>query len=228
MKKIFIVIFIFGMLCFNMSFAQTSSEIGIKLLKDPYNKKVFILKILQNSITDKYNIKEGMEIISIDGKKLKDLDIKQIANLLKGKECTEIKFILKINKEQKTVTIPRTQLQIPQSSISDFDIYWRKVAPENIIIEPIAKNILENISKKFYVEIVPAMNYWVARKAHFEDGYNVCMTYPENIKKQCLVKLTHTEINKTKKDNEEDYNNSIMENAYKNSISANIFQIKNY
>lgn len=51
----------------NSVFAQTSiCGIGANLVKDPYNKKVFVFKTFSNSMALKYGLPEGAEIISVN------------------------------------------------------------------------------------------------------------------------------------------------------------------
>ncbi len=224
MKKIFVSILFFGILCFNTSFAQAVCGIGIELLKDPYNNKVFVFKVFPNSSAQKYGLKEGSEIISIEGERLKNLSKVQILNLIKGAENTKVKLVVKNNKAQKTIEVPREKFQISSKKTSDFDFYWQKIAQKNVVIEPINQNILKNMSKEFYVEVVPTVNYWIARKVYFEYGYDFCGTYGEQVKNKCISNLVKSEIEKTKKEN---VNRGLLkENILENSISNNIIQAK--
>ena len=77
-----------------------------------------------------------------------------------------------------------------------------------------------NMSKKWFNETVPIINYWIARKEKFRSGYNACMTYPESEQNACLMNLTNREINKTAQDRQiELQENMIRQQAFQNSIN---------
>ena len=222
MKKIFIALtFIFGILCFNMSFAQAFFGIGIEIIKDPYNKKVFVFKVLQNSTAQKYGLLEGSEIISVNGKKVKNLDIGKITNLVRGKKDTMVHLTVKYNKKQSDIHIPRDHIIVESKAHDKFETYWRQVAPDNVIVETIPQNMLNNMSKDFYIEIVPAINYWISRKSAFQYGYNFCMIHPQLSHDKCISELLSREIAKTKKDSKFILQKELInEQTLKNNISA--------
>lgn len=153
-------------------------------------------------------------------KKIKKMNIAQVTNLIRGEEGTTVKLTIKYNKEQSILEIPRKQFKIPEKVQDKFELHWRQVAPANARIEPIPQNLINNMSKKWYNEVVPFTNYWLTRKANFKNGYDACMTYPANEQNTCLMNLTNREINKTSQDRQiELQENMIRQQAIQNSIN---------
>ena len=79
MRKALIFLVLMVVISQSFVFAQTSiCGIGANLVKDPYNKKVFVLKTFPNSMALKYGLPEGAEIISVNDRKVKKLDITEV------------------------------------------------------------------------------------------------------------------------------------------------------
>ena len=207
MKKIFLSLAIIGILCCDLSFAQDICGIGVKLIKDPYNKKVFILKVLSDYMSEKYSLKEGMEIISVDNKNVKELQINEINNLIRGLENTKVKLNVKYFNKQYILEIPRTKLVVYRKE-GDFESYWNKVKPSGIEVETISQNILINMSKSYYNEIVPNVNYWVSIKSEFKEAYEDCLELPDSVQNTCLDNLIIRTNKITKENNNLNIQNS--------------------
>lgn len=230
MRKGLIFLVLIVVISQSFVFAQTSiCGIGANLVKDPYNKKVFVLKTFPNSMALKYGLPEGSEIISVNDRKVKKLDINQVTNLIRGKEGTKVKLVIKYNKEESTIEIPRAKFILPEKVQNKFEIHWKQIAPINARIEPIPQNMINNMSKKWYAEVVPFTNYWLSRKAEFKNSYDVCMSYPASEQNACLINLTNREINKTAQDRQlEVQENMLRQQAIQNSINAvNQIQMNN-
>lgn len=230
MRKVLIFLVLIVVISQSFVFAQTSiCGIGANLVKDPYNKKVFVLKTFPNSMALKYGLPEGVEIISVNDRKVKKLDINQVTNLIRGEEGTKVKLVIKYNKEESTIEIPRAKFVLPEKVQNKFEIHWKQIAPVNARIEPIPQNMINNMSKKWYAEVVPFTNYWLARKAEFKNSYDVCMSYPASEQNACLINLTNREINKTAQDRQlEVQENMLRQQAIQNSINAvNQIQMNN-
>lgn len=230
MRKALIFLVLIVVISQSFVFAQTSiCGIGANLVKDPYNKKVFVLKTFPNSMALKYRLPEGAEIISVNDQKVKKLDINQVTNLIRGEEGTKVKLVIKYNKEESTIEIPRAKFVLPEKVQNKFEIHWKQIAPVNARIEPIPQNMINNMSKKWYAEVVPFTNYWLARKAEFKNSYDVCMSYPASEQNACLINLTNREINKTARDRQlEVQENMLRQQAIQNSINAvNQIQMNN-
>ena len=230
MRKTLIFLILTVLILQGFVFAKTQiCGIGANLVKDPYNKKVFVFKIFPDSMALKYGLPEGAQIISVNDQKVKNLDINQIANLIRGEEGTKVKLAIKYNKEESTIEIPRAKFVFPEKVQNKFEIHWKQIAPINARIEPIPQNMVNNMSKKWYAEIVPFTNYWLARKAEFKNSYDVCMSYPTSEQNACLINLTNREINKTAQDRQlEVQENMLRQQAMQNSINAvNQIQMNN-
>jgi hypothetical protein len=191
------------------------------LVKDPYNKKIFIFKTFTNSPALRYQLPEGAEVISVNDIKIKKLNINEAANLIRGKEGSVVKLTVKYNGQESVYDIQRDNFTIPEKKQDRFEIHWKQVAPTNMRIEPIPQNMLKNMSKKWYNEVVPVTYYWLNRKAEFKNGYDACMSYPESEQNPCLISLTNREINKTAHDEQiEVQQNIVRQQAIQNSINV--------
>lgn len=230
MKKVLITFVLLGLIIQSTVFAQNAiCGIGANLVQDPYNKKVFVFKIYPNSMALKCGLPEGAEIISVDVQKVKKLNINQVTELIRGEEGTKVKLVIKYNKEESAIEIPRAKFVLPENVQNKFEIHWKQIAPINARIEPIPQNMINNMSKKWYAEVVPFTNYWLARKAEFKNSYDVCMSYPASEQNACLINLTNREINKTAQDRQlEVQENMLRQQTIQNSINAvNQIQMNN-
>ncbi|MBR1461427.1 PDZ domain-containing protein [bacterium] len=135
----------------------------------------------------KTGLPEGAEIISINDQKVKKLNIDQVTNLVRGEEGTKVKLQIKYYKEESTIEIPRAPFTFKEPEYDRFEAHWRQVVPTGIILEPIPHNMQVNMSKKWFNETVPTINYWIARKEKFKSGYDACRTYPESEQNACLA-----------------------------------------
>ena len=228
MKNIFISLVIAGILCLSSAFAQDTGVIGVKLLKDMYSGKVFVLQTFQNSAAYEYGLKEGSEIISVNNKNVKKLNLGEVTDLIKGKEGTKVRLSVKYYREQRTIEIPRKKAKA-QPKKDKYEKYWSEVVPDNIIVESLDQNILNNLNKKCFSEIIPSINYWIARKAEFKDSYDMCMLYPTTDKQQnCLAKLVKWASEKTARDIERELSyGKADQNVVKSSIyNYNKIQIR--
>lgn len=222
MKKFLISLIIAGIVSTGLVFADIKyCGIGARLVKDPYNKKVFVKVVFPNSTAAKSGLPEGAEIISINDQKVKKLNIEQVTNLVRGEEGTKVKLQIKYYKEESTIEIPRAPFTFKEPEYDRFEAHWQQVVPVGIKnLEPIPHNMQVNMSKKWFNETVPIINYWIARKEKFRSGYNACMTYPESEQNVCLMNLTNREINKTAQDRQiELQENMIRQQAIQNSIN---------
>ena len=218
MKKFLISLIITSIICTGIVFADiTYCGIGTKIVKDPYNKKVFVKVVYPNSMAAKTGLPEGAEILSIDDKKVKKLDINQITNLIRGKEGSKVKLQIKYYKEEKIIEIPRDKFTLMEKPNNRFETHWKQIAPNGLCLEPIPYNMQNNMSKKWFNETIPVINYWNQRKANFKNGYDACMTYTKKEQNVCLMNLTNREINKTLQDRQIE----LQENILKQQIIQN-------
>lgn len=221
MKKLLIVSVLFGFIWFCAGFAQTSTgNIGVNLVKDPYNKKVFVVKVFPNSTAFKSGLLEGSEIISINDQKVKKLKINQITDLIQGEIDSTVKLEIKYNKQKNILEIPRAQFSQPKETPDRFEIHWKQVVPIDANLEPIPQNMANNMSKRWYSEVTYYKNYWISRKTEFKNGYDACMSYPTSEQNNCLMNLTNREINKTAQDKQLQVQENILrQQAIQNSMN---------
>lgn len=230
MKKILMTFLLLGFMSQNYIWAQAAiGDIGAKFVKDPYNKKVFVVKVLPNSTALQYGLPEGAEVISINGQKVKKLKINQVTDLIQGEIDTNVKLAIKYNKQESILEIPRAQLIEPKEVADKFEIHWKQVVPINANLEPIPKNMANSMSKRWYSEVAHFKNYWNSRKAEFKNGYDGCMSYPKTEQNACLMNLTNREINKTAQDKQLQIQENILrQQAIQNSMNnLNQMQINN-
>ncbi len=237
MKKLLIISFLISLILQNIACAEAPlGDIGANIVKDPYNKKVFVVKILQNSTAQQFGLPEGAQIISINDQKVKKLNLEQITNLLQGEIDTKVKLVIKYNKKESILEIPRAQLIAPKKADDKFEIHWKQVVPINANLDPIPTNMEKSMSKSWHSEVVYFKNYWTSRKAEFKNGYDGCMSYPQNEQNSCLMNLTNREINKTAQDKQLRIQENIlrqqtiqnsMNNLNQMQINNNLYNINN-
>lgn len=222
MKRFLLGLIVFGMFSSGIVFAENMiCGIGAALVKDPYNKRVFVKLVLPNSMAEKAGLPEGAEIISVNGKKVKKLNINQVSSLVRGEEGSTVKLTIKYFKKISKIEIPRGKFNIPEKQEDRFEIHWKQIAPLNKVLEPIPQNMLNSMSTQWYNEVVPFTYYWLQRKAEFKNGYNACLSYPVSEQNACLMNLTNREINKTAQDRQiELQKNIIRQQAIQNVINT--------
>lgn len=211
MKKFLISLIIAG-LVYTTAFADTNFfGIGTLLIRDIYNRKVFVRKVVPNSPAAKYGLPEGAEIISVDDKKVKKRSMNQVTNMIRGQEGTTVKLLIKNNNVKQVYEIPRGKVHIADNTNDRFEILWAQIIPDkNAILDPIPHNMSVNMSEEYYNQLVPFVNYWAERKEQFKKGYNACMTYSEKSQESCLTELTKRELDKTAKDNEQELQKNMI------------------
>ena len=193
-----LLLFIFLFISCSDVFAELSfCGIGANLFQDPYNKKVFAFKPFPNSVALEYGIPAGSQIIKIDNKKIKNMNLHQVGNLLQGSEGSTVKVVIRYKKQLTTYILPRRPFVVPDKISTHFDFYWYQVAPKNVITEPIPENILNNLSRKRYNEILLSSNYWTSRKSEFKKSYDSCLLSSKSMLNYCLSNLVKNENNKT-------------------------------
>lgn len=217
MNKSLILVLVLGIILANRVFAETVCGIGADVVKDPYNKKVFVRQLVQNAPAVNAGLPNGAEIVTVDGQKVKKLTIEQISELIRGEAGTVVNLGIKYNKVSSDIAITRAAFDIPKKKEDRFEIHWKQVAPVDKYIGDIPDNMKKYMSSRWYYEVVPTANYWQNRKAEFKNGYDACMTYPVGEQNACLMNLTNREINKTAQDRQ----NIIQENIMHEQMMMN-------
>ena len=175
--------------------AEQFYGIGAELFQDPFNKKVIITKILPNSPSERAGIKEGSEIVSVDDFKVRKNNLCETVTKIRGEENSEIKLVIRNGWKWKTITLTREQINTEEPKIDEeLETYWNQIVPICYrCIKYIDKKITDKFSLKYKKTVLPAVHYWLERKARFEIGYNTCKKYSENNKEKCFINLLNRE-----------------------------------
>ena len=130
----------------------------------------------------------------------KKLSIDEISNLIKGKEGTTVKLVVRYKHKNSEFLVERRKINLSQTFINDkkFMLHWQQVAPANMLdvvyIEPFYHY------SKYLKDDLWVSNYWANRRQNFTNGYNACLSYPVNEQNACLMNLVNREIEKTEYD----------------------------
>ena len=171
---------------------------GIFCIKDPYNKKVIVASVIENSPADKAGIKIGNEVIKVNNKKAKRIDLEDLFSY--NKNYIKIKIRDNYN-DKKTIKLTLGEILIPQVKPIESDtllnVYWQQLTPvkwEHIqTIHPAIYNRLSRKAKNDQ----DTVKYWYDKKIKFYSGYNACKlqsAYVEDLNK-CMADLVKTEKN---------------------------------
>lgn len=86
--------------------------VGIGVAMQKTEKGAELVKVFENSPAEKSGIKNGDILIKVDGKAVEELSVDQIANLVRGKEGTEVKITI-LNKDgEKDLKVKRDNIKI--------------------------------------------------------------------------------------------------------------------
>ena len=186
----------------NCAKAEQFFGIGAELFQDPFNKKVIITGVIPDSPVEKAGISAGSEIVSVDGFKVRKTCICDTVTRIRGEEGTSIKLVIRNGWKWKTYDLTREQITTEEPTVNEnLEKYWRQVAPFNYqYIKPLDKEIADKFSLKYKKTVLPAIHYWLDRKANFELGYNTCMSYSKNNQELCLMNLLNRETAATNAD----------------------------
>lgn len=227
MKKILAFVFCI-LLLHNVTFAQTYiCGIGVQVIKDPVNKKTVVVYTLPDSPAAKSFLPEGSEIIKVNEQKTKKLSLNRTQELIQGPEGSQVNLRVKYKGKTTDYVITRARVEVPQGSTDEtFNIHWRQVAPvgyENPkYIDP---QTIKPLSFFFKTQIINTNNYWMQRKAQFQNGYDACKTYPKSEQNACLMNLVNREINKTATDQEIQLQQQIVRQQAIQGMSNSLNQI---
>jgi carboxyl-terminal processing protease len=81
-------------------------QIGMK------DNKLVIIAPLEDTPAEEAGLKADDEIISIDGTSTKGMDVKEAANLIRGKKGTKVKLLIRRNAKDKVYEITRDEIKI--------------------------------------------------------------------------------------------------------------------
>lgn len=176
---------------------------GMRYFKDPYNKKTFIFDVENNSPAMKMGLRIGDEILKIDNEKIKKLQLEQIDNILNQKQAVklEIKTSAGIKKD---INLTKANVCTTKINSDDelFNTYWNQVCsyPYDLdnglkISQNLLKVNLSYYSRRDLDNEIQRINYWLAKRNKFKNGYNVCrMNLDEYSVNKCLAELVNREL----------------------------------
>lgn len=227
MKKIltFLCIFLF---INDLAFAQTFlCGIGTQLIKDPYNNKTIVLWTIPDSPAAKSFLPEGAEILKVNEQKTKNLRMDKITSLIQGTEGSQVNLLVKYKGKKTNYVITRARFEVPHDNTDEtFNIHWKQVAPaayENP--KYIDSQVAKSLSLFYRVQFINMNNYWMQRKAGFQNGYDACKSYPKNEQNACLMNLVNREINKTATDEQIQLQQQIERQQALQGLSNSLNQI---
>ncbi len=201
MKKGIIISLLLGLISITSVQAEIcKSDIGLTILKDPYNKKTFILEVAQNSPAQISNLPIGAEIIKIDDEKIKSFSGNEIIDRINGEKDTNLKLTVKVNGKKSDFNITRGTYFEPITEDNNFNLYWNQIMPSDIYLNPISEEIQHKLSIKYKNELNSKSEYWNMRKENFSNHYNSCMNLTEEEQNTCLLNLLNEAKLRTNKD----------------------------
>ena len=200
MKKgmLFLIFTLVFLLC-APTYAEQFFGIGAEFFKDPYNNKVILTKIIPNSPVEAAGILAGSELGSVNNQKVKKMTLCELISELRGEDGTEVKLVVRKGWKWQTYNLKRALIVVDEPKIDEnFKKHWEQICPRYFLYANcISKEISDKFSRKYKKNILPAMNYWIERRASFEEGYNLCKTYSKNNQELCLINLLNRENDKT-------------------------------
>ena len=204
MKKIIFLFFAMAFLCLSSNAGvETFSGVGVQLFKEPYNNKVLIVNVLNNTPAQKLGIKTGGEIIGVNGKSVKKLCLCEISNLIRGQEGEVVELMIRESFwKTRRYKITRGIVEYyKEDETKEFYDHWMQIAPVKFCCDTLIPNgIVKKLSFKYKRSVLPKVKYWAQRKIAFRRAYESCLNYSENNKEYCLVNLMNREIEKTNSD----------------------------
>ncbi len=201
MKKGIIISLLLGLISTTSVQAEIcKSDIGLTILKDPYNKKTFVLEVAPDSAAQKSNLPIGAEILNINDEKIKPLSENEIITMINGEKDTNLKLTVKINGKKSEFNITRANYFEPITEDSNFNLYWSQIMPSDIYLKPIPEEIQHKLSIKYKNELTAESEYWNTRKADFQTNYNSCQNLAEEERNSCLLNILNEAKLRTNKD----------------------------
>ncbi len=190
---------LFLFILFISSPAHANSEqffgIGIKYTQEPFNKKIIITEVLPNTPAEHAGIRAGSQILSVNGEKVKKECLCSIADKIRGEEGTAVTLVTRYGWKREKFEITRGLITVPESYINrELEASWKAVAPSDYQTpEVYPEEITDKFTRKYRKTVLPLIKYWTARKAKFEQGYNVCKTFSREMSEACIMNLISTE-----------------------------------
>ena len=165
---------------------------GIMVLKDTYNKKVFVLEVAADSTAAAAGVPVGAEVLKINNERVRSLSAEDINSLLNQNNDSDVVILTKNNKEKASYNLKYGKYTVVQDNDNRFLLYWNQIAPKNLYLKKIPDAVLIKLSTDYQDDILAKQAFWKKQKSHFQMGYDTCMTYPEQEQNTCLLNLVNT------------------------------------
>ncbi len=165
---------------------------GIMVLKDTYNKKVFVLEVAADSTAAAAGVPVGAEVLKINNERVRSLSAEDINSLLNQNNDSDVVILTKNNKEKASYNLKYGKYTVVQDNDNRFLLYWNQIAPKNLYLKKIPDAVLIKLSTDYQNDILAKQAFWKKQKSHFQMGYDTCMTYPEQEQNTCLLNLVNT------------------------------------
>ncbi len=165
---------------------------GIMVIKDTYNKKVFVLEVATDSTAAAAGVPVGAEVLKINNERVRSLSAEDINSLLNQNNDSDVVILTKNNKEKASYNLKYGKYTVVQENDNRFLLYWNQIAPKNLYLKKIPDAVLIKLSTDYQDDILAKQAFWKKQKSHFQMGYDTCMTYPEQEQNTCLLNLVNT------------------------------------
>jgi len=96
-----------------------SLSIGVVIGRD--EKQFFIKKVIEQSSAFLAGVRKGDVLISVDGKKAKDMSMQELSESLRGEEGSTLKLSLRRQSDVKEISVVRSQQMLPTVSYQVLD-----------------------------------------------------------------------------------------------------------
>ncbi len=169
-----------------------SAGVGIIALKDEYNKKVFVLEVIPDSSAALSGIPAGAEILKINNESVRRLSCEEINSLLNGDTSADLEIMVRYNKKKTEYNLVRANYKSSDEVDEKFLLYWNQIAPKDLYLKKIPAEVLEKLSTDYQEDILASQGYWIKQKSNFQNGYDACLTYPDDEQNTCLLNLVNT------------------------------------
>ncbi len=189
MKKIIVLILLCVIVAPVLAIIDNEGDIGVKTMgrKDT----IYIVDVLPGSPAESAGLKNGSQLLKINGIKVDKLGLVGVQDELKGPVDTNVTLNIKYYSEKKTLNVKRKTITQPDTS-SKFYLYWKQVAPQDYVN---ATKIKAFDDYPGYIKTsIRKNNKWVDEQEKFRNGYAVCEKRPQNEQDKCLDDLVMRKI----------------------------------
>ncbi len=185
-------------------------QFGFDVLYDPFNffrNKLFIINVYSNSSAQKADLKISDEILKINDRKIKDLTIYEIFDILTNEN--QINLEIKSRHKKHKVDLLKSNICTTKYT-NETDTYFEEIYDNDIHeidrILRYSSKISNKLSKGMQNYIRHQQrntNYWIIKRYKLEDAYNICKSSYKNSIAQhnCIFSTINKQLADTKRHN---------------------------